>query len=49
VGVGFFSQATSERTREIASSCTRGGLDWILGKIYSLKGLLSLGKRCQGK
>ena len=33
-GVGLFSQVTSDRT---ASSCIRGGLDWILGKIYSPK------------
>jgi len=25
--------------KEIASNCTRGGLDWILGKISSLNGL----------
>jgi len=36
VGAGLFSQLTSDRTRGNTSSCTRGGLDWILGKI-SLK------------
>jgi len=39
VGVGLFSQVNSDRMREVASSCTRGGLDWILGKISSLKEL----------
>ncbi|GAB0175933.1 hypothetical protein GRJ2_000058500 [Grus japonensis] len=35
MGVGLFSQATSEE--EMVSSCIRGGLDWILGKISSPK------------
>ncbi|KAK4821662.1 LOW QUALITY PROTEIN: hypothetical protein QYF61_027130 [Mycteria americana] len=40
VGVSPFSQVTSHRTRGTASSRTRGGLDWILGKISSLKGFI---------
>jgi len=32
-GVGLFSQVTSDSTR----GCIKGGLDWILGKISSLK------------
>ncbi|KAK4825476.1 hypothetical protein QYF61_027631 [Mycteria americana] len=33
----------------MASSCARGGLDWILGKPSSLKGLSSIGTGCPGK
>ncbi|KAK4830495.1 hypothetical protein QYF61_011408 [Mycteria americana] len=33
----------------MASSCARGGLDWILGKAFSPKGLLSIGTGCPGK
>ncbi|KAK4830259.1 hypothetical protein QYF61_009352 [Mycteria americana] len=49
VGVGLFSQVTSDRTREMASSCIRRGLDWILGKNSSLKGLSSIGTSYPGK
>ena len=28
-GAGLFSQVTSDRMRGMASSCIRGGLDWI--------------------
>ena len=34
---------------EKASSCTRGGLDWILGKIASLKGLPNIETSFPGK
>jgi len=34
---------------ETASSSARGSLDWILGKISSLKGLSSIGTGCSGK
>ncbi|KAK4815771.1 hypothetical protein QYF61_007189 [Mycteria americana] len=33
----------------MASSCARGGLDWILGNFSSLKGLSSIGTGCPGK
>jgi len=33
----------------MASSCTRGGLDWILGNISSLRGLSSTGTGFPGK
>ncbi|GAB0183417.1 hypothetical protein GRJ2_000807000 [Grus japonensis] len=46
VGVGLFSQVTSDRQEEMASSCARGGLDWILGKISSPKRLSSIGTGC---
>jgi len=49
VDVGLFSAVTSDRTRQTTSSCTRGGLDWILGKMFSLKGLSSIGTGCPGK
>lgn len=32
VGVAFFSQVTRTEQEKITSSCTNGGLDWILGK-----------------
>ncbi|KAK4817979.1 hypothetical protein QYF61_003632 [Mycteria americana] len=31
--ISLFSQVTSEGQEEMPSSCARGGLDWILGKI----------------
>ena len=34
---------------EMASSCVRGGLEWILGNFTSLKGLSSIGTGCPGK
>ena len=36
--VGLFSQATVIGLEMMASSCTRGSSDWILGKISSQKG-----------
>jgi len=32
----------------MASSCVRGGLDWILGKISSLKEWSGIGTGCPG-
>lgn len=36
-------------TRGNGSSCTRAGLDWRLWRIYSLKGLSSIGRGCPRK
>ncbi|GAB0203292.1 hypothetical protein GRJ2_002794800 [Grus japonensis] len=47
VGVGLFYQVIGQE--EMASSCARGGLGWILGKISSPKGLSSIGPDCPGK
>jgi len=33
----------------MASSCIRGGLDWMLGKISLLKEWSSIGRGCPGK
>lgn len=41
------SQAIGQE--KIASSCTKGGLGWILGKISSPEGLSSFGTGCSGK
>ena len=49
VGVGVFSQVTSNRTKGNSLKLCRGGLDWILGKNSSLKGLSSTGTGCPGK
>jgi len=49
VGFGLFSQVTSDRMREIASSCARGGLDWMSGKISFLKEWSDIGTGCPGK
>jgi len=49
MGVGLFSQVTGNRTRRNASSCARGGLGWILGKISSQNGLSHTGTDCPGK
>ncbi|GAB0183430.1 hypothetical protein GRJ2_000808300 [Grus japonensis] len=43
VSVGLFSQVTSERMKRKGLIFARGGLDWIVGKISSLKGLPSTG------
>ena len=39
-------QVTGEE--EMASSCAKGGLDWIVGKIALPKELSSTGTGCQG-
>lgn len=36
-------------TRGNGSNCTRAGLDWRLWRIYSLKGLSSIGRGCPRK
>ena len=33
----------------VSSSCIRGGLDWILGKIYLLKKWSGIGPGCPGQ
>jgi len=48
-GVCLFFQVTSDRTRGNGLHCTRGGLDWILGKISSSKGLSNIATGCPGK
>lgn len=37
------------KKKEMASSCTRGGLNWMLGKVYLFKGLSSIETDCPGK
>ncbi|KAK4825890.1 hypothetical protein QYF61_003246 [Mycteria americana] len=50
VGVSLLSQAASDRTRGNGLKLHQGsGLDWILGKMSSLKGLSSIGTGCPGK
>ena len=49
VGVSVFSQVTNYRMWETTSSCTRGGLHWILGTISAQKGWLGIGTGCPGK
>jgi len=48
VGVGLFSQAATGQ-EETASSCVRGGLDWIRGKIFVLKEWPGTGPGCPGQ
>jgi len=47
VDVGLFSQVTAQE--EMASSCSRGGSDWTLGKISSPEGLSNTGTGCPGQ
>ena len=49
VGVGLFSQVTSNRTRGNGLKLCRGCLDWILGKISSLKEWSGIGTGCPGR
>ncbi|KAJ7427306.1 hypothetical protein WISP_08383 [Willisornis vidua] len=49
MGIGLFSQATSDRMRRNGLKFHQGGgLDWVLAKI-SLKGFSSTGPGCPGK
>lgn len=47
-GIGFSSQVTSDRTRGNSLELCWGDLDWILGKISSLKGWSNIGRDCPG-
>jgi len=48
MGVGLFSQVTVIGEKVMASSCTRGGSGWILGRISSLKEWSGTGTAAQG-
>jgi len=48
-GVGDSSQLTRDRMRGNASSCIRGGLVWISGKISLLKKWSGIGTGCPGR
>ena len=49
LGMSLFNQVISDRTRGKGSSCTREGLDWILGSISLQNGLLGIGMGCPGR
>jgi len=49
VDVGLFSQVTSNRTRGNGLTLHQGDLDWILGKISSLKEWSGIGPGCPGR
>jgi len=48
-GVGPSPKSLTIGREEMASSCIRGGSDWLLGKISSPKGLSSTGTGCPWK
>ena len=48
MGVGFFSWVTATGHEVMASSCTRGGSGWRLGKVYSQKEWSALKQAAQG-
>lgn len=47
VRVSLFSQVTGEE--EMASGCARGSLGWLLGRMSSVKGWLSIGMDSSGR
>ena len=47
LGMSLFNQAIGQEG--MASSCTREGLDWILGSISLQNGLLGVGMGCPGQ
>ena len=49
VGVSLFSQVTAIGWERMASSCTRGGSGWILGRISSQKEWWGTGMGCPGR
>jgi len=49
VGFGLFSQVQAIGPEETASSCIRGGSDWILGKISLLNEWSGIGTGCPVK
>jgi len=49
VGVGLFFRITAIGCEGMASSCIKGGLDWMLGNISSPKEWSGTGMGCPGR